>query len=245
MTRLPLFLLLLPALASACSSWPRYGNLPQDSDVLDPGVDPRELIEIDWRFFSERELIAQGSNSSPFNMIPQELDSLEGLIIEGDLNGVGWSSDLEPLTVVGDCGDGPVEQPRDPGREGDWAGDVDFYRIDIASGLDEPVLCAQAQGAASGVGWDILLYEIDECGLPGEPLLGADSTVLGADLASPQAGWVTQVQSGRSYAVLIAGYQAPDPNPRYSYTLGLSIVPGAGGGELCPLLPAEPVEDDS
>lgn len=225
----------------ACGPWPRYADLDDDPDIVEPGQDPGALVEIAWELATEESLIDDGPNNNPANLEPLTLGMLGGVQVAGALDGVGWDSSLEPLTLRAvDCTSGgeagPV--PRDPGRPGDWTGDLDFIRFEVTPGERDPLLCARAHFGRDDIGFDLLLYELNDCGLPGAPVQ-LNSQVLGSDRAGPVDGWIAPVVAGRSYAVLTAGFLAPDAMGIYDYHVGLSIVPALGGGERCPYLPAE------
>lgn len=230
-------------LLAACGPWPRYADLDDDPDIIDPSVDPRSLVEIDWEQVEGDELLVRaGANSSnPTNIVPRELGALQGVQVTSSLRGIGWDSSFEPLVMQATCGGEPVEVPRDPGREGDWTGDVDFVRVDISADSEPVSLCARALIGGDHpdqIGFDLLLYPLDDCGLPAEPTLLTEEP-LGADRAGPVGEWRTPVAPGASYGVLIAGFTAPDALQTEPYTLGLSLVPQADGEVLCPYLPAE------
>jgi len=231
-------------LLAACGSWPRYADLEDDPEIAEPGQDPRDLIAIDWELTTESELLVRAGarNNNPANVRAVSLGVLTGVQVQASLDGVGWDSSFDPLTMSATCDGERVEVPREPGRPGDWTGDLDFVRFDVDADAGEALLCARAAFGRDDIGFDLLLYELDACGLPGAPARAdSDSAdpILGADRAGPVDGWIAPVQAGRSYAVLTAGFLAPDPMATYPYHVGLAIVPAKGGGERCPYLPSE------
>jgi hypothetical protein len=236
-------LLALPLLA-ACGSWPRYTDVEDDTDILDPGTDPRDLVTIAWDEVAEADLLVQAgaNNRNPTNVTPRDLALLQGLAVQGALDGVGWDSSFEPLTMSATCDGERVEVPRDPGRPGDWTGDLDFVVIEVppADGAADPLLCTRASFDRDDVGFDLLLYELDDCGLPAAPVAALDGEgPLGADRRGPVDGYLAPIRAGQRYGALIVGFNAPDALDSYPYLLGVSIVPSVGGGEVCPRLPGE------
>ncbi|TVQ93170.1 MAG: hypothetical protein EA397_05190 [Deltaproteobacteria bacterium] len=267
--------ILLPLLVVACDAWPRYGNLPEDSNLIDPDQDPREFVLVDWERTTEAEIGGpDGPSPSPVDSQNVDLGLMQGVLIEGELDGVGWNDFSPRMRVTGSCTDDPENNSvlRDPGQIvydedgepltnsdsegsegseeylGDWVKDVDYYRFTVLGDeADTFKLCAQAMGPEGAgddrIGWDLLLYELDDCDLPGPPVERVEGGVLGSSLASPYSEWAHGITPGH-YAIVIAGYVGPDQDDRYPYHLGLSLVPDMGGGELCPLLPTDD-EDDS
>ena len=101
-------------------------------------------------------------------------------------------------------------------------------------------LCAWVVMEDPDLGWDLLLYPLDSCGLPREPVPNAAGDgLLGFQLQGQTGGWRAPVESGKQYAILLAGYDAFEPIAEYDYHVGAAIVAGAEGRELCPLLPIE------
>lgn len=216
--------------------WPRYSNLPDDSNVLDAADEPRGEVPVTFRTSTEDELTPGGlDNADPRNVTVVELASLEGIAVTGSLRGVGWNDTFEPPALEGE---GCSPASRDAGATGDWAGDVDFVVLEVT----EPgqVLCAELALTSADLGWDLLLYPLDEsnCGLPQAPVAGPDGEPLGLTRGGSSGGWQVPVEPGR-YGLLIAGYSAPDALATYSYRAGASLVPGGDGRELCPLLPTQ------
>ena len=235
----PLLPLLLAALA-ACGSWPRYADLPTDEQVIGADEDPRALVQVAWTETTEDELaISDGAdNGSPLEVRPTALASLEGVLVDGSLRGVGWNASFEPPPL---SAEGCDDATRSPGEPGDWAGDVDFVVVEIDAEASGPVLCAEVALDQPDLGWDLLVYPLDDCGLPSAPLAAPTSagtdTPVGLGRAGATGGWKIPLDAGARYGVLLAGYDAPDPLAEVPYRLGVSVVPDAEGRELCPLLP--------
>lgn len=226
----------LVLLGAGCP-WPRYSDLPDDTDVFDASEDPRAGVPMTWTEETEDALSPGGAdNADPRNVTPVPLESLQGLAVDGTLRGAGWneSFDAPPLE-----GEGCTASSRDVGRGGDWAGDVDFSVIEVVPGGQ--VLCADVALTEPALGWDLLLFPLDtaNCDLPTDPVSGPDGELLGFGRSGPTGGWKHPVEPGL-YGVLLAAYTGPDPVAETSYELGLSLVPSdERGTELCPRLPGQ------
>jgi hypothetical protein len=228
---------LLPLLLSlvACDSWPRYSNLPnQDATVDVDQEDPAASVPVSWAFAAEPDLLVLpgADNGDPRASMVTPIVPLEGLVVDGVLRGIGFNADFAPPVLQAE---GCDAAQRLPAGEGDWAGDVDFYRVDLA---EPAVLCASLSLPGEQLGWDLLLYPLDSCGLPQAPVEVGD-TPLGWNRSGRTGGWKSRVEAG-SWAVLLAGYSAPSPVAEYRYRVALSAVPtspAAPGSEICPSLP--------
>jgi hypothetical protein len=230
--------------ATACSGWPAYvGDDHEDTETLAPGEDPRRLVDIDWETLSEAELedpIEGVTTDNPATLPDSPLEAMEGVVLSGTLDGIGWNSGLEPLQIATFCEDELQTVARDPGQPGDWTGDVDFIRFSVAEATSAAALtlCARASFTEADIGIDLLLYRLDPCGLPGAPLT-LNGAVLGSGLYGEAVEWKAPLSEPGDYAIGLAGYLSPEPDASYDYVLGVSLVPSAGGFEICPLLPTE------
>lgn len=234
----PLLHVVGSALLLAGCGWPRYSNLPDDSDVFDAADDPRGLVDATWTEMNESALLAAegADNGDPRNVTPTSLDALEGLQVAGSLRGIGWNSTFDAPTLQAD---GCDDASRSPGGDGDWSGDVDFVVVDVGEATNA-TLCAHVVMDDPDLGWDLLLYPLDACGLPRAPLTDPNGGgLLGLLSQGATGGWRAPVESGQRYGVLLAGYDAAEPVAEYDYHLGVALVTGAEGRELCPLLPVE------
>lgn len=227
--------LLAGSVLLAGCGWPRYSNLPDDTDVIDAADDPRSTVPVDFETRTEASLAPSGAdNADPRNVETVSLAPLAGVEVTGDLRGIGWNETFEAPVLEGE---GCTSSSHATGRAGDWAGDVDFVVIEVT---ESGVLCADAAFDQAELGWDLLLYPLDptNCDLPEPPLSGPEGEPLGFGLGGPAAGWKTRIEPGL-YGVLLAGYASPDPLATYPYALGVSVVPPGDGRELCPRLPSQ------
>jgi hypothetical protein len=229
LTRWSILLLAGSALATpGCAGWPRHANLPvQDENLVLAGTDPRTLFNPTWTDVAEAE-----DNDVPALAQRASLQLSVGTVWTGRLDGTGWWDDAVPEPIEGeDCGSTGVRSP----MPGDYIGDVDFYAFTVA---EAGQLCARALAGDETFGWDMALFPIDECGVPG-PAIAAGDAPLGVDLGG-STGWGTVVEPG-DYAVLFAAYFPNDLEATLDYQLGVALVnpTEAEGAPLCPLLPSE------
>lgn len=223
--------LIAPALAlalSACAEWPRHAHLPDPGDPVQ-AADPRTLVPMEaWTEAVEGEDATLPALDG-FTLAP-----LQGARVVGSLDGLGWR-DAAPSRVVesSECDASTTLALPAPG---DWIGDVDA----VALSLDTPVqLCAELITGAEEVGWDLLLFATDECGLPASAFPSPDAPV-GLGLGGAVGGWSEAVWPGE-YQLVLAAYFPNDPERVVDYELRVSALPLAQDGVLgpCPLPPEE------
>ena len=127
-----------------------------------------------------------------------------------------------------------------PSENGFYTGDVDT----IAFTAPAAALCVRGLvPEGERFGWDLLVFPIDACGVPGAPLADSAQAIYGLDRGGVSYGYGVVVPAGR-YVVLWASYDPDEPAAVLGYEVGISAVrPDALGGiDLCPLLPGEVVE---
>lgn len=225
------------AVLQGCADWPRFGNLPSES--LQPaGTDPRELFDLSWQDFDEVE-----PNDSPVEAFSFTATEEErALNVTGTLTGIGWDNNKEQV-VVDNPSCSSSTGVRSPLESGDYTHDVDFFVVTIGN---PATLCARLAVDETGVsddepfGWDLLLYPLDECLIPGDPVRFDADTVLGLTGGGAVGGWGSAVGAG-TYGVMVAGYAPYGPEVEIPYQLGVSLVPNEpdGSAGLCPLLSGE------
>jgi hypothetical protein len=217
---------------AACAEWPRYRHLPgDDPDLVAASTDPRDLVEVVWNAPIDE---APVDNDSPIDAQRGSLASHVGYEILGVLEGTGWSDTAVAPTIENpECG--PRTGDRSPLPAGDYVGDVDFYVFDVAV---DGLLCTRIVGPRADFGWDLLVFRVDECGIPEDPIETAEGT-LGVNLGGESGGWGADMTAGR-YAVMFASYDPNDAAARVAYDLGVSLSNPVGAGDpVCPRLPAE------
>lgn len=223
------------ALAS-CANWPQYANMPDEEPLVPSSTDPGALIVVSWAMHDTEP----SPNDLPADAEVQlTLGANHGALFAGALDGVGWSDDAAPEPIVSEaCGS---TGDRSPLEHGDYIGDVDFFplTVDVEG---EALLCAEARFGDDSHGWDLLLFPLDPCGVPGEPI-EADDLVLGLGLGGESAGWAQVVAAG-SYAVMLASYYPNDLDASPHYVLAMSVVaPDPDGSDsVCPTAPFDELE---
>ncbi len=191
--------------------------------------DPRGAVSIAWSTWTPAvagEPIAQPPGSSLGAVLPGQ-----GILAAGELAGAGWDDAATPEPIVGlACGSTGTRAP----IVGDYRYDADVFGITLPEGGR---LCASAGVADAETGIDLLLFELDTCGVPTRLVADDGGAPLGFGRAGPSVRWAADLEAGGTFAVLIASY-APDAEAaRLPYSLGLSVL--ADAGSLCPLRPGE------
>jgi hypothetical protein len=214
------------SLLVGCESWPLYHESAEPEPALPSSIDPRSLTEIAWSVFDEHADAAQEMVS---------LGAGQGVVVTGALEGTGWDPALSPPTITSDaCGSSGTARPS---ATGDYTGDIDFVEFSTS---EAATLCVRAlfPGAAD-VGWDALLFPLDFCGVPGEPV-AVDGAPVGVDLGGEASEYDIPLPAGR-YLLQWSGYDPDDAERVVDYSMGISLLrPNPGGGsDVCPLLPGE------
>ena len=227
--------LMVLCLLAGCDAWPRYNNLPEgDTDALPSSVDPRLLFSVTWTEQDEQE-----PNDSPDEAEQISLTATNvGAVYQATAEGIGWASGMNPEVVESEeCGSsGELTAGVDPGS---WLGDVDTYRVTMTR---SGVLCARAvvdDPEASTIGWDLLLFQLDACGVPLAAMYEGDGDVVGFGDGGAEGGWRLELDAG-TYLALFAPYSPDDLDRSFDYRIGFSLLELHEGDEpLCPLLPDE------
>ena len=222
-----------------CAEWPRLANLPEGGQLVDGSKDPATLIEIAWAADEDE---AMGDNGAPNAADTQSttIDVGEGFVVDGGLDGVGF--DLGATTQVLEV-DGCTGSPArvNPAYEGAYLGDLDFYVVEASSDgrMCMDVAFDRAALTDDRLGFDMLLWELDDCQLPTEPVVDGDIEVGGLDLAGARGSWHGAVSTG-TYALMIGGYHPNEVESTVPYRLGVALVAGSENDVVaCPSLPEE------
>ena len=211
-------------LVGSCQDWPRYSAEVGGDDTLRPvGTELEGLVAVEWTEWSETE--------EPNDLMWETPDELSlavgfGAFIEGDLAGTGYAAATPTVWDIPGCANSPTI--RAPEADADYTGDVDTYRVQL---LEDATLCATAQVLPEVV-YDLLVFSLDDCLLPGLPLAGANGEVLGLDGADQ--GWAVTLPAGM-YAIQVAAWRPDDPNLLAPYRIELAST-GARETDsvLCP-----------
>ena len=224
--------LLLAAPLTACGAWPTANHLPDAGTWVAADTDPRALVVPEWVALSDAE-----PNDLPLDFGARELFTGWGTAIAGTLEGTGWSDFAEPAVLEdAACGSSGTRAPESPG---DYIADVDTFTFIPG---DDGHLCARAFVGEVDAAFDLLLIELDSCGVPVDFVRAADTEVpIGQDLLGPMLDWGVPVRGGTRYSVQFAAFWPNNGDLAVPYGLGISLVPTSEGdlGTLCPLLPSE------
>lgn len=211
---------------AACAGWPRYAHLPDDTGGVPAGSDPVVASAVTWTHLGARADLA---DDEPADAPVESLVAGAGNVLHGLAAGSGWDFDAAAERPA-DCGT-PSGFPSE--AAGDYAGDVDWRVVDLA----EPgVLCSSFFHQDGVTRADVLVYELDACGVPGAPLRDADGNVLGFGAESPHNAWSLAIEAPRRLALPAAAWapDAPDASLRYLWGLALVPLPGGGASVRCP-----------
>jgi len=226
---LPAAMSLLTLGATACSGWPLYSDLPEvDQDAVEAPTDPRSLVDLEWEYADEPT-----ESDDPTLIAPRAFEMDDAMLFFGQLDGTGWHDEAVPLEFSNATCTAAIG-PRTPFDRGDYIADVDYH---VLVAPDGGQLCAEVLVSDETIGWDLLLVELDDCGVPVDFAMSGED-LLGYGLGGPGGGWGAVVEADVRYAVMLAGYYPNDLGHQVDYDLGLSLVaPSSSGGlGLCPLL---------
>lgn len=217
----------LPLLAlAACADWPRFAHLPDDAGGVPAGSEVDVASAVTWTHVGAR---GDNLDDAPLDAPAESLEAGAGIVVHGLAAGSGWDFDAD-AERPDDCG-APSGFPSE--EAGDYAGDVDWRVVDLA----EPgVLCSSLLHLDGVTRADVLVYELDACGVPGEPLRDADGHVLGFGAEAPHNAWSLAIEAPRRLALPAAAWapDAPDAALRYLWGLALVPLPRDGAGVRCP-----------
>lgn len=226
--RRPLARLLPAFLCASCAEWPLSAHLPEQTPGTSADVDPSTVFEVDWHPTPVDET---------FEATLWPVDTTTSWLFLDVLEGVGWSqSGQAPPIDGGPCGTLGYYAP--PGVDGAYTSDIDVLTLEAANA---GWLCVTAD-AASDIGWDVLVFELDDCGVPGNPV-ESEGRLPGLGREG-RVSFVIPVLESRRYALMLAGFRDlsdPDGNSdlEVPYRVGVSLLAGATAPYACPNLPEE------
>ena len=242
-------------ISTACADWPRSQNIPSDDDTIAATGPLGDLIDIDWTVVDEQ--IDDGSEDDGNDTIPKsasqygtaDLSRGFGVTVQGTLSSTGWNKQMaRPALTFGEsCPEAVLDDLNID--DGFYIGDLDFYTVKVSSedNSDDLALCASVESEEDRLGWDLLLIALDGCAAA--PVVTIDEETgspLGYGLGGEAGTWSTPIETGKTYALLHAGYTAPeaagdtDETSSSAYRLGVSLVRRPSGSDMtvCPSLPA-------
>jgi hypothetical protein len=252
----------LAVLMPACADWPRYGNLPEAPSNLVPSeTDPRDMFEIEWEQFNENSGETGDLNDDPVTAggsnPPPTLELGSGTSVSGSLSRIGWNQEMGvPSFPEVECEPQDAFQTVFPADNGYYIGDVDFYVFSTGDlGESSALLCGMVKAGPlveggtytlANAGWDLLLFELDDCMVPKQVFSSEGEEALGYGMGGAEGYWSIPVAGGKQYAVLFASYTDPTQEGEtatdgYNYTLGAAIINGSQtAAAVCPNLPSAP-----
>ncbi|MFK7928813.1 MAG: hypothetical protein AB8H79_11540 [Myxococcota bacterium] len=226
---------LVPIVCAVACGWPNYSNLPDGPDRAASGSLRAELAEsmnITLLKEGEGDLLADLA-TNPQRFDKETLGLGDGLDLSAVLSGVGWNEADEAPTISDVLGDACAGESGSLATtaDGTWSGDIDTLRIEVT---ESGVLCLWLEQDEPALGWDMVVYRLDACGLPTSSLEFEDATA-GMGLGGVAGGHRLPVEPG-NYGVLISGYSTPSGGELddYGYRASISVVSGANGTEICP-----------
>ena len=201
---------------SGCDAWPRHNALPnQDADLLEVDGDLSSLVDVAWVKGTESSNPNDYASESPDEWV---MTLGAGVWLQGALDGAGYAKVLPERLDQEGCAFAPTI--RSPYLDGDYTGDVDVQVLHVAT---EGTLCVD-MATDSDVIFDVLLFPLDACGLPGQPLNSAWGYPLGIDSQNGTGHWEQDIAPG-SYAVQTAAWRPDDEARMIPYEITLAMMP--------------------
>ena len=207
---------------AACADWPRFSHPLADTGTpYAPGADVQVGSDFPWR---ERGPVTEPTDDAPAGAELEILAAGEGSLLRGKANGAGWNFDTDATRA--DCDGTPSGFPTE--AHGDYAGDVDWRRIQLSEG---GTLCSSFAYHADDARPDVLLFTLDACGNPADAVLDDAGLILGFAGDSSRLDWSATAPSATTVA-LVASAWAPDaPDRELTYGWGIALVEA---GDDCP-----------
>lgn len=217
----------IAVLGCGCAAWPLHANLPDNGDPVPADVDPATLVDVTWTAVSDEE-----PNDHPDDSSVLPIESGAGFVGSGTLDGIGWDSSASTLAIEA-CGrTGSLVPDTEQGR---YVADVDIYPFRV---VDSGALCVRGELGTGDVAWDLVVFELDDCGVPVGPLTVEEdgvSRVLGFGAQDPSVSWGTPIPALRDYVLVVGGFRnltagedANAPDRIVPYELAVSVVPASG-----------------
>ena len=204
----------LLVLGLGCSDWPRALNPPATVGSSAVGTSDARFS---WQMLDYEKPDAPNDLPNGDGVVGVTLGGSAGARMPGVLRGIGWQPDEPPEQAL-DPACPEAGGPLSISQLGYYIGDVDFWAVETAvSGL----VCFSASTDSVDVGWDLVAWRLDDCGLPVE-LVSDEQGPLGRDLGGRSGQWETVLEAG-NYGVAIAGYAPDDVVRDVPYTLSVAL----------------------
>ncbi len=215
----------------ACAGWPRWSHV-EPVEATAATVDRASLIDVSWQ-----EIAVEGDDGDVVTdpgVPAATLASGQGVVVLGALDGAGFDAALTPPEVAANACE-PSARVRAP-YPGDYTGDVDHVVVTL---VDDATLCVDATvDRPEGGVVDLLLFRLDECGLPVALARRPNGDVIGVDSVSDTIAYARSVFAGESWLIQAAAWEPDDPTASMATELAVSAVPTLPADAVpCPLPP--------
>lgn len=229
---LPVSVLLLIV---GCEGWPVYAHLPEDTvervevGAVGPGEDTVTWIHLDAP-------LEDGSDDDPRGLAAEDLAIATGNYVAGRITGSGWDPTQTEVERWEECGDVAQFPPFD---NGNYLGDADWRVIDVqAAGT----LCSFLKFTQPGPQADVLVYPVNSCNLPTQPLVYGTGEPVGYNVAGQVNTWSYPLLAPTRLALVAAAWAPNDPTAEWNYNWGIALLPPPDAGSteeiVCPTPPA-------
>ena len=202
--------------------------MPGQEDAVAASDDLSGEVEVTWN------QAAETLNANDYTLDLPDQWALElgvGIWVSGALEGSGYANETPELLDMKGCDYSPTI--RSPYADGDYTGDVDVHIVSVP---EAGYLCVDMQTDADAV-FDLLLFPLDACGLPGQPINGPSGYPIGIDQQEGTARWEHPVEPG-AYAVQAAAWKPDSSSRNLPYTLALSLMDSNPADQVrCPMMP--------
>jgi hypothetical protein len=201
---------------AGCEAWPRHNALPdQDDDLTEVDGDLSAFVDVAWIQGTETSNANDYGFESPDEWV---LTVGAGVWLQGKLDGTGYANGTPERLDQDGCAFAPTI--RSPYTDGDYTGDVDVQVLQLA---EEGTLCVDV-ATDSDVIFDVLLFPLDACGFPGQPLNSASGYPLGIDSQDGTGHWEQELSAG-TYGVQTAAWRPDDEARLVPYEITLALMP--------------------
>lgn len=219
----------------ACADWPRFSHLPSPTDAREAGVDSGVVDDGDIDWFELPPTIDDNQDNSPLGLPVDVLAPGHGYWSRTTLVGSGRDAAAVPARDEA-CG---RESAFPPEEAGDYLGDVDWRVIEFTGA---GTLCSVFELDDPDTRADVLLYTLDECGLPVVVARDGDGRPFGWNVESPDVTWHWPVLEPVIMGLVVGGRLPDDPEALLVYTWSVSLLPPAGGEASTPVVCPIPEE---
>lgn len=216
-------------LLAACAEWPRFSHLPEASSAVEVGaetVDTGEGTSIQWVELPPRT--DDHTDDSPLGLPAESLSSGRGNWVQTTLLGSGRDPKALPARDQA-CGHVSAFPPDEAG---DYLGDVDWRVVDL---VEAGTFCSVLELADPEARADVLLYTLDECGVPVVANRAGDGSLLGWDIEDATVRWHWPIIEPVRMGVVVAGRLPDDPEALLVYDWSLSLLPPPEEGSTAPV----------